>query len=96
MITAATPRSGTTSGQRAAIAEGSAEYHKIRNVLEAESADFLGPMGPELCDEYFEKYSIDNNLSDVGMIINALADEIDDVRLSDKFRNRIAERLEPK
>jgi len=30
------------------------------------------------------------------MIINALADEIDDVRLSDKFRHRIAERLESK
>ncbi|MDH3714842.1 MAG: hypothetical protein OET44_13450 [Gammaproteobacteria bacterium] len=95
VIAAATPRGGSTSGQRAAVTEGSAEYNKIRNVLEAEAAEFLGPMGPVLCEEYFLKYAVDNNIFDIGSIINALADEIDDVRLSDQFRNRIAERLEP-
>ena len=64
-------------------------------MLESEAAEFLGPMGPVLCEEYFHKYSKDNNVFDVGMIINALADEIDDVELSDQFRNRIAERHEP-
>ncbi len=96
VMVSATPRSGTTSGTRTAIPEGSAEYNKLRNVLESEAAEFLGPMGPLLCAEYFEKHSVGDNVTDIGMIINALADEIDDVKLSDQFRNRIAERLEPK
>jgi hypothetical protein len=96
VIAAATPRGGSTSGQRAAVAEGSAEYNTLRNVLESEAAEFLGPMGPVLCEEYFLRFAIDNNIFDIGAIVNALADEIDDVQLSDQFRNRIAERLEPK
>jgi len=96
VIAAATPHGGSTTGQRAAVAEGSAEYNSLRNVLETESAEFLGPMGPVLCEEYFHKYSIDHNIVDLGPIINALADEIDDVQLSDQFRSRLAERLEPK
>ncbi len=53
-------------------------------------------MGPMLCAEYFERYSVGDNVADVSLVINALADEIDDVHLSDQFRSRIAERLEPK
>jgi len=89
----ATPREGPSSGQRAGLREGTPEYRKLRDVVESEAVEFLGPLAAFLCDEYFRKYSMNNKRVDVGMVINSLVDEIGDLERAHEFRERIAQRL---
>lgn len=93
VLTKATPREGATTAPRTGVAAGSAEYNKLREVIESEAIEFLGPLASVLCDEYFRKYSAGNNVVDIGQVINSLVDEIGNPQRSDQFRERIAQRL---
>ncbi len=93
VLAKATPREGGTSGQRGGVREGTPEYRKMRDVVESEAVEFLGPLAAFLCDEYFRKYSTNSKRVDVGMVINSLVDEIGDLERAHEFRERIAQRL---
>ncbi len=93
VLGAASSTAGSTTGGRKGLARGSAEYNRIREAIELEASEFLGPVGPMLCEDFFRRYSAGNNVVDVAAVIDSLADEIDDKRLAERFRTRIAERL---
>jgi len=93
VLTKATPREGATTGPRVGVREGTPEYRQLREVIESEAVEFLGPLAAFLCDEYFRKFSTNNRRVDIGQVLNSLVDEIGDLQRAQEFRERIAQRL---
>ena len=83
----------TGTGPRGGLREGTAEYQKVREAIESEAVEYLGPLASVLCEEYFSRYSAGGRLIDIAKVINSLVDDIGDLRRGEEFRDRVAQRL---
>lgn len=92
-VLAAVSQRGAATGPHEGLKEGSPEYNKLRDVIESEAAEALGPMGPVLCEDFFRRYSYGRNVVDVAQIIDALVEEVEDPEQGERFRQRVAARL---
>lgn len=65
----------------------------VKKVIEEEAAEFLGPMGPSLCAEYFEGAGDLRSKAGLLRVLSSVAAELNDIHLGEEFRRRVLARL---
>lgn len=70
------------------------EINRVRDLITAEAAEFLGPVGPVLAERYFREYSGGRSVADLALIVTSLMDDIGDNEQGRVFKERIEQCLQ--
>ena len=66
---------------------------KLREILEAEVTEYLGPMGAVVCEEILEEMTGANGIGEVGELLDRMAQEIGDDAKAQLFKAAVQQRI---
>lgn len=66
---------------------------RLREAVLAEATASLGPMGPTICEEHFERCGALNTQAGVQRLLSAVAAELGDLGKEEAFKRRVLARL---
>ena len=80
--------------ERNDVQESELSPSMLKDVLESELADFVGPMASLICDEHLQSLPIPARKADVAVLIDRIALETGDSRKAAQFRERVMSKLD--